>query len=454
MPYLRVTKTPLVRRTSLGTYLCVPHGFQLESFFPIMQIDDSVEELLALCNGQNTREDILQHLSRKSGEPVDEFAGDFDEFVDYMIGEGVLEWRDHPSSVLPLHRGGRPYSISFDITYACNLRCSFCSVNGGDPWPDELTLDDIVPFVEQVKKLKPSPFMINGGEPLLRKEVLLYILEELSPVDQMVVPVLTNGTLITKDYAQQLYDAGLRIGRIGIDGHTEQLHDAMRGKGTFKKAMRGIGYLKELGIHVNAIAVISRLNYPYLEEIRNFLEEIADSYNVAPVYPFGRAGSDVLLNQEETYKVKTAHIKGKIETLVAPRNRCDAGEVIHIAANGDIYPCFYMQFPEFRVGNVRENDLSDIYETRVMQDVLALSVDECEECRNCDIRYFCGGGCRGFARAVCGSVYSPDPLDCESNKILVREIIKNGEEITKNVLEELLQSTRKAVGGAAVSADR
>ncbi|MGD2247942.1 MAG: radical SAM protein [Candidatus Methanofastidiosia archaeon] len=444
MPYLRVTKTPLVRRTPLGTYLCFPHGFQLESFYPIMEIEESVEELLTLCNGQYTSEDILVQLARGSGESVEDLREDFDAFIKYMVGEGILEWSDNPSYVEPLHKRDKPFSISFDITYRCNLECSFCSVNAGAPHPDELEIEDIAPFVDQMKKLKPSPLMINGGEPLMRKEMLLYILEELSPVEGIIVPVLTNGTLLTKDYAQTLYDAGLKIGRIGLDGHCEKVHDAMRGKGTFKKTLKGIENLKELGVHVNVIAIISRLNYPYLKEIRDFLEQIADSYNISPVYPFGRAGSDMLLSQEETFKVKTVDMKeGKIETLIAPRCRCDTGDVIHIAANGDIYPCFYMQAPEFKVGNIKKDNLIQIYTADVMEKVLNLEIKDFEECSNCSIRYFCGGGCRGFAYAVGNSLYGPDPLDCESNKILVQAILENGEETTKRVLKELLKSTRE-----------
>ncbi|MBU7013533.1 MAG: radical SAM protein [Theionarchaea archaeon] len=443
MPYLKVIKSSIVKKTPLGKYLYAPYGFQLESFYPILEIDEAVEHILALCDGTHTREDLLQLVSQQTGDPIQEFEADFDAFVDYMIEEGILEWSGAESPVEPLHKRNKPFSISFDITYACNLRCPFCSVTAGEPWTDELTTDDITPFLEQVKTLKPSPVMINGGEPLMRKDFLLHILEELSQVGGITVPVLTNGTLITKEYAEDLKDAGLTIGRVGIDGHTAQLHDAMRGQGTFKKAMDGVNNLKECGIHVNIIAVITRLNYPYLQDIVEFLETTADSYNVAPVYPFGRTTQDMLLTQEEVFKVKTAHLKGgKIETLIAPRTRCDAGDVIHIAGNGDIFPCFYMQFPEYRLGNIKGTTLSSIYDTDIMSTVLELDVHGIEECRTCEIRYFCGGGCRGFAHAMSGSVLKPDPLDCESNKILVNQIKENGEEITKKVLQEMLESTR------------
>ncbi|MBU6999152.1 MAG: radical SAM protein [Theionarchaea archaeon] len=437
-----------MKETPLGKYLYVPHGFQLESFYPILEIDESVEQLLALCDGTHTREEILTLLSSETGEPIQEFEADFDAVVEYMMGEHVLEWSQVPDPVQPLHKRNSPFSMSFDITYACNLSCPFCSVDAGESRPDELTVEDIAPFLEWIKTVKPSPVMINGGEPLMRKDFLLHILQELSQVKDIITPVLTNGTLITQEYARDLVEAGLTIGRVGIDGHTAALHNAMRGEGTFKKAIAGIENLKECGIHVNVIAVITQLNYPHLQDIVAFLETIADSYNIAPVYPFGRATSDMMLTQEQVFRVKTAHLKGgKIETLIAPRTQCDAGDVIHIAGNGDIFPCFYMQFPEYRLGNIKE-DFSSIYDAHVMRTVLELDVDKIEECRTCEIRYFCGGGCRGFARHMCGSVLSPDPLDCESNKILVDQIQKTGEDVTKKVLEELLDRTRHLKTGA------
>lgn len=445
MSYLRVTKTPLIRKMRLGTYLFVPYGFQLETFSPVMEIDESVEELLTLCDGTRTRDEILQHLSKESGEPVEEIAEGFDEFVQYMESEGILEWVEEPEFVQPLYNRERPLSISMDITSACNLQCPFCLVDSGAPGEDDLTLDDIIPCVEQVKKLKPTPFAISGGEPLLKKEVLLYMVENLTPIREMAVTVFTNGTLMTNDYAQQLYDAGLRIARVSVDGHTEQLHDSIRGKGAFKKTIRGIEHLRELGIHVNVVSVISRKNYQYYGEIRHFVRHISDSYSIVPVLPGGRAaGSDLLLSPEEVFNVKTAFIgSGKIQAPVRARDRCNAGETIYIAANGDIFPCLSLNFPEFKVGNIRENDLCEIYETETMQNILRLTIKDIEQCRECFIRYYCGGACRGFAYSVCGSLYVPDPANCEANKILAHKILENGEENTQRLLQELVKSTKE-----------
>lgn len=442
--YLRIIKTALIRRTPLGTYLCMPHGFKLETFLPIIEIDKNVEMVLDLCDGTRTREDILAQLSAESGEPVPEIEEGFDGLVEYLMQEGILQWTDTPSYILPIHNRQRPFSITLDLTSACNLSCPYCSAEAGKAHPEELTLDDLVPFVEQAKQLKPSPIAMNGGEPLLKKDMVLYMLEQLSPIKEIALTIFTNGTLITKDYAQQLYDAGLRICRVSVDGHTEALHDSIRGKGNFEKTIQGIRYLRELGIHVDAIAVISTINYEYLHEIRNFFHHLADSSSVVPVAPYGRAfGSELLLPPDEEFDVKMSSSQTKkIQLNVSPRNRCNVGETIYIAANGDIFPCFYMQFPEFKAGNIRENSLSEVFEGTLLQSLMGLTVDDIDECKDCEIRYYCGGGCRGMAYRGYHSVYCPDPHNCEANKLLAHKILEDGEENTKKLMEELLESTR------------
>lgn len=444
MPYLRVKRTPMIRRTTLGTYLCFSFSFMLETYSPIIEIDESTEELLKFCDGTHTREEILQELSEMSGEPIEEFESDFDEFVAYMIGEGALEWREEPSYVEPLYKRNRPFSVTIDMTSACNLRCPFCSQDSGIAHPDELTLDDLVPFVEQVQKLKPTPIALSGGEPLLEKEKVLYILEELSPIREITMSVFTNGTLLTKDYAQQLYDAGLRYARTSVDGHTEQLHDSIRGRGMFQKTMKGIENLKELGIYVNVIAVISRLNYEYYKEISEFIKKISDSSGMLSVFPVGRAqDSDMLLTSEETFNVKAASLEGKpLETSVVPRARCNVGETLYINQCGDIFPCLRVR-GEWVLGNLRENDLCEIYETEKAQTLLNLTINDVKQCKDCFIRYYCGGACRGFANIVNGSIYVPDTYNCESNMILSRRILEHGEEHTRNLMRDLVRQTKE-----------
>jgi radical SAM protein with 4Fe4S-binding SPASM domain len=440
--YLRVTRTPMIRKMPLGTYLYVPSSSRLEMYSPIMEIDETTEELLALCNGKYTREEILQDLSQKSGEPVEEIAEGFDEFVDYLVGEGVLEWRETPSQVEPIYKRDRPFRILVDVTSACDLQCPFCQAD--TETCDELTMDDVVHFVEQVKKMKPSLVTLSGGEPLLKKDIVLYMVGELSQVEEIGLYILTNGAVVTKEYAQQLYDAGLRFARVCVDGHTDKVHDLIRGNGTFEKTIQGIIHLREAGIHVTVVTLICNMNYPYFKEIKEFVSQVADGYTIVFDYPCGKGdNSDFLLSSEERSAVRLADLGSEdIETGVFPQNRCHVGEILYVTACGDCYPCLYMNFPEFKIGNIKEKDISEIYKNEVLQGLLRLTIHDIEQCRECTIRYYCRGGCRGHAYGECGSVYVPDPLDCAVNKAAVQRILEGGEEKTRALMEELIASSR------------
>jgi len=442
VPYLRVTRTPLIRNMPLGTYVYVPSSSLLETYSPIMEIDEFTEGLLELCDGTQKREEILQQLSQKSGEPVEEFAKDFDEFVQYLVDEDVLEWVDEPTSIEPIYKQNRPFRILIDVTSECSFQCPFCSVSESR---DELTLEDVTPLVEQVKKCKPALLTISGGEPLLNKDVVLYMVKELSQIKEIGLYTFTTATVVTKKYAQELYDAGLRFARVSLDGHTAEVHDAIRGKGTFEKTVEGIKNLKEAGVHVTAGTMICKMNYQYYREIKEFNTQIADMYNTSFDYPCGK-GKDrkLLLSPEERSHVRLLEMgKEDIKTGIFPQSRCHVGEILYITSNGDCFPCLYMHFPEFKIGNIKKNKFSEIYQNETLQELLKLTIHDVEECKDCAIRYYCRGGCRGHAYGKCGSLYVRDPIDCEVNKALVQRILEHGEENTKQLMQNLIESAQE-----------
>ena len=79
--------------------------------------------------------------------------------------------------------------------------------------------------------------MISGGEPLLCQEfckILDYAKEKISRIT-----ILTNGTLITKEYAEHISKANARV-QVSIESANPRVHDSIRGPGSFDKAIEGI----------------------------------------------------------------------------------------------------------------------------------------------------------------------------------------------------------------------
>jgi AdoMet-dependent heme synthase len=133
----------------------------------------------------------------------------------------------------------------------CNIECSHCFNNSGprNHKFEFMSYEDCETLLEESKNIGVKEYYFTGGEPFANKEIIKILKKtlEIGPAT-----VLTNGMLITGQTAAQLADISgnsiysLEI-RVSIDGYTEELNDAIRGKGVFKKAMNGVRLLYEIG---------------------------------------------------------------------------------------------------------------------------------------------------------------------------------------------------------------
>ena len=133
----------------------------------------------------------------------------------------------------------------------CNLTCEHCFISCS-PKNDTLalmSLEEMEPRLVEAAEMGVKEYYLTGGEPFIVKE-LERILERI--LEQGPVTVLTNGTLITPERARRCADVAaaspysLEL-RVSIDGFNAEENDAIRGKGSFEKAMRAVERLVEVG---------------------------------------------------------------------------------------------------------------------------------------------------------------------------------------------------------------
>ncbi len=107
-------------------------------------------------------------------------------------------------------------------------------------------------------------FNLTGGEPLLRADLFDIIAE--AGRRGFEVFLLTNGTIITRQRARALRDAGVRGVQVSIEG-PEEVHDSIRGMGSFSQAMWGVKNLLGAGLTVTLNATLSGLNAGRMSEM-------------------------------------------------------------------------------------------------------------------------------------------------------------------------------------------
>lgn len=149
-------------------------------------------------------------------------------------------------------------SIHFDITSICNERCVHCYI----PPKDKTKAIDSELFyriIEEGRKLNIIHVTLSGGEPLLHKDFIGFLIRcrELD----LSVNVLSNLTLLTNEMIFEMKRNPLLSVQTSIYSMTPDIHDSITGvKGSLEKTVGALLRLCALGIPVQISCPIMKQN--------------------------------------------------------------------------------------------------------------------------------------------------------------------------------------------------
>jgi MoaA/NifB/PqqE/SkfB family radical SAM enzyme len=145
-----------------------------------------------------------------------------------------------------------PISLTYELTWLCNLSCSYCDRH--TPMRHEMELDEALSALEQFRSLGMERTNLDGGEPLAHRhvrEIVDWLVER-----RIAVVMNTNGVVVPRsvDLVRKL-----ALVKISLDGPREH-HDAMRGSGSFDKAIAGARAAQDAGVDVEFTCTVGRHN--------------------------------------------------------------------------------------------------------------------------------------------------------------------------------------------------
>jgi radical SAM protein with 4Fe4S-binding SPASM domain len=350
----------------------------------------------------------------------------------------------------------RPYVISWNLTYRCNLACEHCYLDAGatplvgtENFADrsELGTEDCYRVIDEIAAFAPECLTIlTGGEPLLRRDIL-EIVRRASERGLWVV-VGTNGVRITENVAQRLAEAGARGLSLSLDALDPDRHDAFRKvRGAWRNTVEGADILNRTGLPFIVQTTAGSHNLDELEAIADFAHDrlAAKVWNLYFLVPTGRGQfvSDMTPSQydevlaslyriQRTYDrrmlvnakcaphyVKTVLEHGEsapasgwpgsspIRTYSGGAGGCPAGtHYMGIRPNGDVTPCPYL--PVF-AGTLRSSSLADLWTSSELFTGIRRRSSLGGRCGECEMNGHCGG-CRARAYGMTGDLMAEDPL--------------------------------------------
>jgi AdoMet-dependent heme synthase len=187
------------------------------------------------------------------------------------------------------------FFIQWHLTERCNLRCQHCYQGGRRV--QELMPDEVVRQIDGATEMfqawgrehniSVSPSIhFTGGEPFVYQG--LWAVVSYARANAFGVALMSNGTAISRDDARRAFELGLSGIQISLEGPPD-LHDAIRGGGSFSAAAKGIETLVGFGNRVSANVTLSRLNVHRITETAKIAQSLG-CYGIgfSRIVPCGR----------------------------------------------------------------------------------------------------------------------------------------------------------------------
>jgi len=301
-------------------------------------------------------------------------------------------------------------------------------MDAGESAEEELSTEECMALIDEMKALGTEMLILTGGEPLLRRDI--YDIASKASSLGMWVVMGTNGVLVNEYVAKKMVDCGIKGVGISIDSVDPDRHNAFRGgSNAWKHSVRALEICREHGLEVLVQSSIMADNRDELKDLLAFAKsKDAWSFNVYFLVKTGRGMELNDLTAQETEQCLRELIECQndfepmlIRAKCAPQFKqlsyemgggglesggCMAGtEYCRITPEGNVTPCPYM---DVIAGNVRSQSFTEVWNTSsVFSDLRDLSKLK-GRCGACEFNELCGG-CRCRAYSATGDYLAEDP---------------------------------------------
>ncbi len=328
------------------------------------------------------------------------------------------------------------------LTNTCNLACTHCLVSSS---PTGIAGEGTAFWhktIAQALALGTNRFYITGGEPFIRPDIF-ELIESILQSANLVI--LTNAILLRGDKLNRLsqFDPARLKLQISLDGPTAEQNDPIRGKGSFEATVRGIKEVIGAGFSPTLTAVVTESNCESLYEMVPLAARLGiKNLHLLLGHARGRAteskslaspSNEKLLEIFLTVKRLTKEagisfdnietIKGKLTGRAGViSDLMNIGyESLCVYADGTVYPsAATASIPELAMGSLLDQSLSDIWKTApVGEKIRRSTVQKKTKCKDCYLKYLCGGGDLEHTYLHSGSFLGEDPFSSFHEQLIL-----------------------------------
>src|SRR6202142_3129359 len=150
-------------------------------------------------------------------------------------------------------------NLRISVTDRCNIRCFYCMPETGVEFVERseiLDFEEIERFVRIAVTMGINKLRVTGGQPLGRRD-LPVLIRRLAAIPGIRDLALTTNGVLLPQFAEPLYEAGLRRINVHIDTLDRERFIRITRRDEIDKVLAGLDLCKRLGykIKLNAVAV-------------------------------------------------------------------------------------------------------------------------------------------------------------------------------------------------------
>lgn len=309
------------------------------------------------------------------------------------------------NNILPQTFRDASKMLNVYLTNSCNLHCVHCFMQSGKKMSNELILEDWKRILDEFAVEGGTNVTLTGGEPLMNPDFEDIVKH--SHQCGLAVTVLSNGTMWSDEMIDRL-SPYISEAQFSIDGINEESNAKVRGANNFEKVVNTVIRFAQNGVRTSVATTFTFENISSAEEYKDFVDRIKKKTGNAVFFKLTKKilqGRNVEYSESDNRRYFTA-IK-ELEDHVDPNasytnfieghepnvltGNCGYGG-LSIASNGNAFYCNrIIELQSY--GNVRQKSIHELIEIgrRLLHET---SVDSVEPCRECELRYICGGDCR------------------------------------------------------------
>lgn len=337
----------------------------------------------------------------------------------------------------------------------CNIDCTYCFYLEKEAlYPERnknwrMSDDTLETYISQHIAAQSGNHVIfawQGGEPTMMGlpffRRVVELCDKYANGKKIEHALQTNGIVLNDEWVQFFAENRFLIG-LSIDGpaHVHNQYRVNRaGKGTHEQVVAAMALLKAHHVEFNTLTVVGKHNVGHAREVYDFLlaagsrhmqfiplvERVSTTESsvlnlvlpgesaatlapwTVPSWQFGEFLNhifDVWIRRDvgrvsvQMFDVALAAWTGQPPVLCVHSETC--GHAFAMESNGDLYNCDHFVYPEHLLGNIHQQTIEEMNNS---EQAIAFGQTKRDtltpDCRRCDFRFVCHGGCPKHRFAV------------------------------------------------------